>query len=495
MAKYKNYNYDQTLFIPVNLKEQLQPGTLEWAINFIIECMVDISIFDTRYKNDDTGRTAYNPKILLKIVLLGYARGILYSRELERACRENIIFMALTCNQTPDHSTIATFISTMQKEILLLFQQVLLICDQSGLLGGTVFAVDGCRISSNASKEWSGTFKELERKKERLEKQLKRMLKKHQLNDSLVKQEVKKAQHEKIKKLKKDIDKIDRFLKESSPKIGRKGNENKSNLTDNDSVLMQTTKGVIQGYNAQAIVDSKHQVIMHSDPGTNVRDDEHLQPLVNGARENLKAIDSSIKLENYDGNGDSSYHSQTNMVFAFEEGLKIIIPDNDFRNKDHRYNRKNKFTSIDFEYDATEDYYLCPDNKRLNRAGTTRRGGNQYRNYAASPNDCKQCKYRNQCLKNDKTKRRHLQVFFDPEVTAYARTIQEKLATDEGRALYDQRIGIVEPVFANMTYIKRMNRFNLRSKTKVGIQWMLFCMVHNIEKILHYGDMTALSPT
>ncbi|HXX34458.1 MAG TPA: transposase, partial [Thermodesulfobacteriota bacterium] len=107
MAKYKSYNYSQNVLIPVSLEDQLMPGTLEFAIHTLVETRINISIFDRRYGNDETGRLAYDPKILLKVVLFGYSRGLISSRQIERACRENVTFMALTCGEQPDHSTIA----------------------------------------------------------------------------------------------------------------------------------------------------------------------------------------------------------------------------------------------------------------------------------------------------------------------------------------------------------------------------------------------------
>ena len=113
MAKYKRYDYSQQVLIPVSLQEQLIPGTLEFAIHTLVETRLDTSIFDDRYQNDETGRWAYDPKILLKVVLLGYSRGLVSSRKIERACKENVTFMALSCGQQPDHSTIASFVSCM----------------------------------------------------------------------------------------------------------------------------------------------------------------------------------------------------------------------------------------------------------------------------------------------------------------------------------------------------------------------------------------------
>jgi transposase len=80
MGRFKRYNYAQGVFIPVFLEEQLMPGTLEYAIHSLVEKHIDISVFENRYSNDGTGRLAYDPKILLKVVLLGYSRGLISSR-------------------------------------------------------------------------------------------------------------------------------------------------------------------------------------------------------------------------------------------------------------------------------------------------------------------------------------------------------------------------------------------------------------------------------
>jgi len=125
------------VLLPVSLKEQLMPGTLEFAIHTIVEHHLDMSCFDERFKNDETGRRAYDPKIIVKVVLLAYSRGIIASRKIERACKENAIFMAMTCRQEPDHSTIAAFVSSMEEEIPKLFCEELLICEEMNLLGGT----------------------------------------------------------------------------------------------------------------------------------------------------------------------------------------------------------------------------------------------------------------------------------------------------------------------------------------------------------------------
>jgi transposase len=115
MARYKHYDYDQMMLVPVLLENQLMPGTLEYPIHHVVEERLDLSFFEGRYCNDETGRKAIDPKALIKIVLFGYSRGLISSRTLERACKENITFMALSCGQQPDHSTLAAFVSSLDK--------------------------------------------------------------------------------------------------------------------------------------------------------------------------------------------------------------------------------------------------------------------------------------------------------------------------------------------------------------------------------------------
>jgi transposase len=169
MARYKKYNYHQGKLIPISFDKQILPGTFEHTLNYLIDHELDLAIFDARYINDMTGAPAYDPAVLLKIVLYAYSRGITSSRKIEQCCRENIIFMALSCDTCPHFTTIADFISTLDSEIVKLFLEVILICDEMSLIGKEMFAVDGVKLPSNASKEWSGTKEELSKKKEKME--------------------------------------------------------------------------------------------------------------------------------------------------------------------------------------------------------------------------------------------------------------------------------------------------------------------------------------
>ena len=198
------------------------PGTLEHTIHYVVEERLDLSAFDAEFNNEETGRRAYDPRVLLKVVLFGYARGLKGSRQLEAACRENITFMALACGQGPDHSTFAAFISGMGRErIEDLFAQVLLVCAEEGLLGGTHFAIDGCRMSSNASKEWSGKRSDLIKKRDKLRALVREAMEEHRRIDGGEDGGRGGGDRRRLERLQKKAERIERFLAENPARVGR----------------------------------------------------------------------------------------------------------------------------------------------------------------------------------------------------------------------------------------------------------------------------------
>ncbi|GLT14325.1 hypothetical protein GCM10007931_13000 [Vibrio algivorus] len=179
MPNFKPDHSNQNMFVPIIINEQLIPGTIEYAISHIVDNHLDLSAFNSLYNNGKCGAAAYPPSIMLKIIFYAYSLGMLSSRRIEKACMNNVTFMCLSGDERPHFTTIASFIANMKETIEPLFTQVLMICDQQGLIGRNMFAIDGCKISSNASKEWSGTHDELQRKKEKLERASRRILERH----------------------------------------------------------------------------------------------------------------------------------------------------------------------------------------------------------------------------------------------------------------------------------------------------------------------------
>jgi transposase len=503
MAKYKSYNYSQTVMLPVSLENQLMSGTIELAIHTLVENEMDMSRFDERYKNDETGCKAYDPKMLLKVVLLAYARGINTSRKIERACKENVVFMAMSCGQDPDHSTIAGFVSSLQDEIKLLFRDVLLVCEEMKLLGGTEFSLDGCKLPSNASRRWSGTFATLKEKKEKLERRVGYML------EEQVEADKREAKNEKenvgrakyIEKLKKQAAKIEKFLEKNEPKPGKQFKEVRSNVTDNESATMTTSHGAIQGYNGQALIDAQHQIIVEGEVFGWGQDHYHLEPVVNGAQENMKAIGKGEDyLKDTILTADTAYHSSESIKKCEEEEIDAYIPDKDFRKRDPGLEvkkssidrRRRRFTAEDFSYDEAADVYECPMGKRL-KLQTDKvkvNDGMLYRRYYADAKDCEACTVREGCISKQgkRGKRKCLMIPIESGRRNYSKEMAAKIDTDRGREIYPHRMKIAEPVFANIRTQKRLDHFTMRGKVKVNIQWLLYCMVHNIEKIANFGS-------
>lgn len=140
-------NYQQNFMVVINYLKQLQSDTFEHAIHHLIDKRLDLPVFYPKYQNDATGRPAYDPAELLKIILFAYSKDITSSREIQWCCETNVIFKALSCDLVPHYTTIAASASRRKQEIESVFEQVLLICHEQGLLGNELFAIDGCRPS------------------------------------------------------------------------------------------------------------------------------------------------------------------------------------------------------------------------------------------------------------------------------------------------------------------------------------------------------------
>jgi transposase len=504
MAKFKPLNENQLVMLPISLQDQLVPGTLEHTISELVDKHLDLSVFDARYNNDETGAAAIHPKILLKVILLAYARGMISSRQIERACQENILFIALSYGYPPDHSTIASFISSMQSEIQTLFSNVLLVCEELGLLDGTHFSLDGVKLSANVSKEWSGTIDELKHKRDKLQEKLRRVIAEHAQADKQPEIELER-QKKRERRFQLQVERLNQFLEEQKPKQGSDGKEIQSNVIDNESVKMPSSHGVIQGYNAQALVDSKHQVILAAEAFAR-QDHENIEPMLAGAKKNVAAIGKDeTYFQGKQLTADSNYHSFNSLTLCRDEKIDAYIPDIQFRKRDPHFAEQQRFqdgvhgrqrpdakpslfTIADFSFDPSKQVYRCPQDKEL--TCHARNQTNRYRTYDvyhARVEDCAACPVRARCLSKPTSSRRYLSVPVATQPPNLIDAMKAKIDTEQGKRIYARRLGVVEPVFANICVHKRMNRFTLRTKLKVDVQWRLFALVHNIGKIHTYG--------
>lgn len=261
MARFKPVDMSPR-FLPVVLEQQIQPGTFEHALQVLIDTECNLAPLAAKFNNDATGAPAYDPAVLLKIVLLAYSRGTISSRAIERICRENVLFMALSGDTQPAYTTIASFIRNLGDDIAAIFTAVILICDRQGLIGRDMFTIDGVKLPSNASKARSGTHAELAHQADRIEHRITQMLQIHRKRDAQSEQTQhaveQQAAQERIHALHSEAQSIREFLRTHKKRTADgsgKGPERKSNVTDNESAKMATAKGVIQGYTGAATVD------------------------------------------------------------------------------------------------------------------------------------------------------------------------------------------------------------------------------------------------
>lgn len=497
--------------IPIDFKSQIFPGTFEYALNHIIDNKLNLSVFDHRYNNNDMGAPAYSPAIMLKIILYAYSLGITASRDIESCCKQNIIFMALSADTRPHFTSIANFISSMDKEVGPLFTEVLFMCNEMDLIGKEMFAIDGCKLPSNASKEWSGTKNDLERKKAKIEKAVDYLLKKHRSDDKEDSKPLTMDAREKksIDNMTKKLEKLTRWLKENDDRKGKRGTAIKSNITDNESGKMPSSHGVIQGYNGIAAADSKHQVILHAEAIGTGSEQDSLGQMVAGIKKNLEAVGEKEEvMKKAKLLADSGFHSEENMKMLSEKEIDAYIADGRFRKRDPRFataarhknpikkERESKyFRPSDFIHDEERKKAICPAGKEMYLENSNFQvKGAKGIVYRGKIGDCRECTIRSKCMRSPDTKSRQVTFFYDRTQEARetgSQKMMEKIDSEVGRKIYSNRMGLIEPVFAHIRSAMGLDRFTLRGKKKVNTQWTLYCILHNLKKIHRYGTELA----
>jgi hypothetical protein len=253
----------------------------------------------------------------------------------------------------------------------------------------------------------------------------------------------------------------------------------------------------VGGGQVHVLVDAKPQGIVHAEAFGNGQDSGHVAPMLKGAKANVQAL--GLGEEYFAGqslSADSNSHSDENLQTCAQAQLAAYMPDNQFRQREPRFPpqeplgppTEEKFTVADFPGAPEQGGYRCPAGKGLKlKAQQHRIKHLLYSRYEAQEADCRGCALREKCLQSSETRRKHLAVLLGKMEETLSEKMRAKIDTPEARAIYGQRLASVEPVFGNLRSQKRLDRLTLRGKVKVSIQWLLYCMVHNIEKILHSG--------
>ena len=214
---------------------------------------------------------------------------------------------------------------------------------------------------------------------------------------------------------------------------------------------------------------------------------------------------------------DTGFANEANMQYLHDNQINGYIPDNQFRSRDPKFadqkakygkrhqSKKKPHQSIDlipsnaFGFDPVAMTCICPAGETLSYQGSRKDDiGNLKAFFGGKLSQCRHCDKKQVCMRNPNSANHHKghgrQVSFILDAnndSNYTDWMKHRVDSPEGKLIYSHRMSVVEPVFGNIGTNKRLNRFSLRGKTKVQGQWRLYCMVHNIEKIMNYGKIAV----
>jgi transposase len=461
---FRSYDPDQVLLMAPVLREWLPEGDIAHFVSDLVESgALDLSAIYSSYEGE-RGYPPYDPRLMVKLLLYGYANGVMSSRKLEAATYRDVAARMLCAGQHPDYRSIARFRKRHLEALAGLFVQALRLCRQARMVGLGALALDGTKLRANASRHKAMSYERMVRKEEQLEAEIAELRKNvdalladaegvdgqederfgpDRRGDELPQELQRREQRLQVIREAKAALETEAFERESArraelaaqgkkpgaPRGGRDPFKPKPtaqrNFTDPESKIMKTSDGSFhQCYNGQAIVDSQTQVIVAAELSDQAPDAEQLAPALQQLRENLDAIGARLP-DDATLTADAGYFSQENVKTTAEHGLDAHIATGRFKHSEPQ---------------------------------------------APAP--------RGPVPKNATPKQR----------------MARKLKTRKGRAVYARRKAIVEPVFGQMHTVQDARRLPLRGKQAARAQWRFQCAVHNLLKLHRNGGVALLSP-
>jgi transposase len=446
---FKTADRETPYLMPPSLKEWLPEGHLAWFIVGAVKEM-DLSVFRGRYRMDGVGASAYDPELMVGLILYAYCIGERSSRKIEAACAVDVAYRVVMGNLIPDYSTICRFRAEYADELKGLFKQVLRMCARAGLVKAGTVALDGTKMKAAAAKSANRDydhlqevidqmFEEAKRKdaeedelygKDRRGDEMPEHLNTREKQAKWIAAEMARIKEEAQEEAARQAEKIARReadeIEVGKKKRGRKPSppnpepaaDEKVNLTDPDSRLMKTREGYAQGYNAQAAV-TKEQVIVAEEVTQDRNDVGRLHPMLDKVDEELE--DAGVEEEVKNALADAGYWSEANDEKADPAGPELFIA----TNKDWKQRK------------ALRD---APPPRGRMRKGMTARD-----------------------------------------------LMERKLLTKRGRALYKLRGQTVEPVFGQIKDARGFDRFMRRGLRAARSEWSLICATHNLLKLWRAG--------
>jgi transposase len=327
---FREWNPEQGMMFPAIPMDLVAPGDLVQFIVNLVREELDLNEILNEYQ-EERGYPPYHPVMMTALLLYSYCQGNYSSRRIARACKQRVDYLALTGMQKPDHRTVNLFRQRHLKALGGLFEQVLQLCEKAGLVKLGHVALDGTRIRANASKQKSMSYRTMKRAEERLKAEVERWFREAERLDREEDEKygVNKSgdelpewvtnKQERLKRIQQAKAELEAEAKAEAErgrdpnKTGHKAKptgipaeKTQRNLTDSESRMMKSGDQFIQGYNAQAAVDSERQIIV-AQTLTNTGNDMHqMVPL-------LKQIRGNLNRQAKEVSADSGYCSELNL--------------------------------------------------------------------------------------------------------------------------------------------------------------------------------------
>lgn len=502
-ALFKSYNQGQVSLFPASLDEKIPQNSPVRVINQIVDNLDIAKVLDT-YKGG--GTTAYHPRMMLKVVLYSYLNNIYSCRKIENALTDRVSFMWLAGNQTPDHNTINRFRSSHLKDTIHdIFSQVVLILVDMGFLSLDVIYVDGTKLESRANRYTFVWRKSVEKNKVKLEAKIRRVLElveegiaqdntpeddppmpinSEELKKRIAQINQKNRSKEENNAIKTLENKYLPKLQEYEKHLEKLGNRNSYSKTDSSATFMRMKEDhMLNGqlkpaYNIQ--IGTENQFFTHYDFFPNPTDTLTFIPFVNGFSHRYNRFPNKTI-------ADAGYGSEENYEFMELNDIEPFVKYNYFHKEQKKSFKNNGFIAQNLYYNAIDDYFVCPMGQHMERTGTTQRKSEH--GYISTLNvyeakNCQNCPLRCKCH-NAKGNRR---IEVNHNLNRHKLKVRELLSSEEGIFHRSRRPIEPEAVFGQTKANKHYNRFRHFDKDKVMMDFAIFAIAFNIEKMSKKGE-------
>lgn len=456
MSKEIRADYSAILLFPRAIEEWVPADHPARFIREFVDAL-DLKALKVDRGVPDEGRPGYAPDLLLKVWLYGYCFGIYQTRPLERACREHLSLIWLTGGHEPDHNTLWRFWSTHYEALRGLFTQSLRVAANAGLIGFVLHAVDGTKIQARASTQRALHKKDLERMLSRLDKAVERI--EREIRDTHDPEAPGYALPEELQQKQRLREKV----RDSLAQLEQAERDHLHPI-DPDAQIMKMAGGKLLAYNAQAVTDGSHGLIVAADVTTEENDQKQLVPMLDQVKQNLGQVaDQTV--------ADAGYCTAESIATAEERGYPVLVSPKDDPNQVGPYHTSR------FEWDAERDVVICPRGEALGFVRVRRHPDKPYpvRLYRCTN---RTCPVRDACTQN----KRGREIEISPHHDALKRQ-EAKRGDPQMKELLRKRKQIGELPFAIIKEFKRYRRGLRHGVEKMKTEWVLICTALNLMKI------------